>query len=160
MWRLSSVGLIFLSLFIAFLLMILPLPNWMQNFQPEFVLIVTLFWVLNMPHRIGIGMAWIIGLIFDGMQGTLLGENALCFAILAYFMYKIHHRFKLLSAPFQLISIFILILFNQFIIFWIQGLQGHTLSFSWFFGSALITTLFWPWISMLLSNTMKRYHLN
>jgi len=135
------------------------MPKGMQNFQPQFLLLVTLFWVIALPQNVGIGISWVNGLFLDGLQGTLLGENALSFAILAYILYKIQHRFRLLSAVIQSVSIFFLVMLNQILLFWLQGIQGQYVAWIWFFGSALTSALLWPWISLVLTSCINYFRI-
>jgi rod shape-determining protein MreD len=158
--RFSGWSVIFVSLITAFILMILPLPHWAIAYRPAWVLLVVLYWVMALPHRTGVGIAWLNGLLLDILQGTLLGENALCFAILAYFTLKLHRQIRLLSLPLQTLVIFLLLLLNQLLLFWLQGLQRQFVSLEWFFGVIITSSLLWPWISMILNNTLKRYRLH
>lgn len=156
----SRIALIFLTFFAAFIFMLLPLPYWMHAIRPNFVLLVTLYWVLTMPFQISIGMAWFMGLLLDSIQGTLLGENALCFALMAYVVFKLQFRLKVLSPLLQSLSIFILFFINQILLFWLQGLQGQFVSLTWFFASAILSALLWPWISLLLNGCVKHTRLS
>jgi rod shape-determining protein MreD len=152
-------SVIILSLIFAYIFMLLPFPRWMQSFQPQFVLLVTLYWVVALPQNVGIGISWLNGLLLDGLQGTLLGENAICFAVLAYILYKIQQRFRLLSPLVQSVSIFFLMLLNQIMLFWIQGLQGQAVSWTWFFGCAFTSAVLWPWISLMLTSCINHFRL-
>ena len=54
------IGLTFLG---AMMLIVLPLPRWIIWFRPEWVFMVLIFWMIAVPDRIGIGIAWMIGLL-------------------------------------------------------------------------------------------------
>lgn len=150
---------IFLTMFIALILMILPLPHWAESFRPEWLLLVILYWVIALPHRVNVGIAWISGLLLDGLQGTLLGENALCFALLAYFAYKMNRQIRLFSLPSQALVIFVFLMINQIMLFWIQGLQGQLVTLKWFLGAGVVSAVIWPWIFIVLTDSIKRYRL-
>jgi rod shape-determining protein MreD len=140
--------------------MVLPLPHWAVAYRPDWLLLVVLYWVMVLPHRVSIGIAWICGLLLDSLQGTLLGENAICFSILAYIALKSHRYIRLLSLPLQSSVIFFLILLNQLLLFWFQGLQGQFVSIQWFFGVIITSTLLWSWISIVLTNCLRRYKVH
>ena len=61
------------SFFIAYLLAIVPFPEWAMNYRPEWVPMVLIYWVMALPYRIGIGSAWIVGLVLDILEGSILG---------------------------------------------------------------------------------------
>ena len=77
--------IIFFTLLIALFLMVMPLPEWIRPFRPEWVTLVVIYWCLALPSRVNIGIAWIMGLIVDVLTGTLLGQHALAMAIVAFF---------------------------------------------------------------------------
>jgi rod shape-determining protein MreD len=59
-----------MSLVIALLLALVPLPYQFIYWQPEWLILVILFWVLVDPNPIGLGSAWILGLLLDLLNGT------------------------------------------------------------------------------------------
>jgi rod shape-determining protein MreD len=65
-----AIWVIFLSFFIAYLLAIVPFPEWAMNYRPEWVPMVLIYWVMALPYRIGIGSAWSAGLILDILEGV------------------------------------------------------------------------------------------
>jgi rod shape-determining protein MreD len=157
--RLSGWGVIIFTLILGLLLMILPLPHWAIAFRPAWLLLIMIYWSIALPHRVGILTAWGSGLVLDILQGTLLGENALAFALIIYISLKMHRQFRLFSFPIQSVSIFFLLLLNQLLLFWLQGLQGQTVSVKWFLGLPLVSACLWPWIFYVLTDCLRRYRL-
>lgn len=72
------------SFFLAFVLAILPLPQSISYWRPEFVTMVLLFWVLNAPNVVGVWFAFFIGLLLDVLFATPFGVNALVLSLLAW----------------------------------------------------------------------------
>ena len=64
-----------ISFVLALILGLLPMPAWFENARPEWVALVLIFWVIAMPQRINVGIAWMLGLLLDGFNDTLLGEH-------------------------------------------------------------------------------------
>jgi rod shape-determining protein MreD len=157
--RFSGWAIIFLTLFIALILMILPLPHWAESFRPAWLLLVVLYWVIKLPHRVNVGIAWLLGIMLDVLQGTLLGENALCFSLLAYFAYRMCRQIRLFSLPMQSLVMFAFLMLNQILLFWFQGMQGEIVTWKWFFGAGIVSALIWPWIFIVLTDCVKRYRL-
>jgi len=65
-----------ISLLMSLVLTILPLPAWASWWRPQWVFLVLIFWMLTLPYRVGLGVAWIMGLIVDLLLGTTLGLHA------------------------------------------------------------------------------------
>ena len=52
-----AVWVIFLTFFLAYLLAIVPFPEWAMDYRPEWVPLVLMYWVMALPYRVGIGSA-------------------------------------------------------------------------------------------------------
>src|SRR5689334_19616348 len=83
-----------LSFIVAVLLEILPMPDAAMWFRPDWTVLVTLYWVMVMPQRINVGIACFMGLILDGLSGSLLGEHAFALTIVAFLMSLWQRQFK------------------------------------------------------------------
>jgi rod shape-determining protein MreD len=59
---------------------------------PDLVAIVLVFWTVHQTSRVGIGAAFVFGLLMDVHHGSLLGQHALSYIILSYFAITIHRR--------------------------------------------------------------------
>lgn len=73
-----------LSFFLAFVLAVLPLPQGLSYWRPEFVTMVLLFWVLNAPNVVGVWFAFFVGLLLDVLFATPFGVNAMVLSLLAW----------------------------------------------------------------------------
>ncbi len=115
---------IFITLIFAMCLRILPLPNTLALFNPDWVLLVLIYWSLAMPERIGIGYAWFFGILTDVLMGRLFGQYALSYSIIIY-MVLIWHR-QLRQFPLGQQSLFILgcLLFSHTLLFWFENLKN------------------------------------
>lgn len=78
------------SLVVALALAMLPLGRvaWM----PDVLMVVLAFWGLHQPLRVGMGIAFALGLCMDVQQGSLLGQHALSYAVLMYGIAKAQRR--------------------------------------------------------------------
>lgn len=56
---------IYLSLVVAMVLMILPLPDWVQIYRPNWVALVLIYWSMALPKRVGLWFAFFSGIILD-----------------------------------------------------------------------------------------------
>ena len=71
------------TLIIGFILSQMPLPAMLVWWRPEWVAMLVIYWVMALPHRFGIGSAWMAGIVLDVLKGSLLGMNALSLTIVA-----------------------------------------------------------------------------
>ncbi|HET7656217.1 MAG TPA: rod shape-determining protein MreD, partial [Luteimonas sp.] len=61
------------SLVVALLLGLLPLPVWLQPYRPNWLALVLVYWLIEAPERVGLGVAFLMGLVADLAFGGLLG---------------------------------------------------------------------------------------
>ena len=74
-------------LFVAFTLVTALLVNMLVNislvgnaaWMPDFLALVLVFWCVHQPRLVGIGIAFLMGLVMDVHSASLLGENALAY---------------------------------------------------------------------------------
>jgi len=51
---------------------------------PDFVAVTLVFWCVRQPRLVGLGAAWLLGLVNDVGSGALLGQHALVYSLLAF----------------------------------------------------------------------------
>ncbi|WP_296510054.1 rod shape-determining protein MreD [Rhodoferax sp.] len=94
---------IWTSLLAALLLnMLLNMGLWGRSaWMPDLVALVLVFWTVHQPLRIGIGAAFVFGLLMDVHQGALLGQHALSYTVLSFLAIAVHRRLLWFSVPSQ-----------------------------------------------------------
>lgn len=55
--------MIALTFVIAFVLEIMPWPAEFRGYRPAWVVLVLLYWVMAIPNRVNIGIAFLVGLV-------------------------------------------------------------------------------------------------
>jgi rod shape-determining protein MreD len=154
-----GVFIISLTLCVAMMLTILPLPSWAVWLRPQWVMLVVIYWCLALPERVSVGIAWLIGLFLDVLQGTLLGQHALALAVVAYFIVKFHPRIRLYPVWQKTLIVFFLSLIYLALLYWVQGLMG-VLPKAWeAWYPALTSTLLWPWVFIILRDLRRRFNI-
>ena len=73
-----------LTLALALIGNLLPVSGVALALKPDFVALVLLYWCIQEPRYVGVGIAWTIGLLMDVGDATLFGQHALAYAFLAY----------------------------------------------------------------------------
>ncbi|MDY6980765.1 MAG: rod shape-determining protein MreD, partial [Pseudomonadota bacterium] len=87
-------GMILASFIVALALTIMPLPDTMELARPEWMIMVVVYWVMALPERIGVGIAWIMGLLLDVVRDALLGQYAITLALIAFIVIYMHQRLR------------------------------------------------------------------
>jgi rod shape-determining protein MreD len=142
---------ILLSIIIASLLGIMPLPEWLEIWRPEWIALVLVYWVIALPHRIGLFTAWIVGFFVDVLEGSLLGLNAITLTLIAYVALSLYQRLRMFTPLQQSTTILMLVGVSQLLIFWVLTATGQNTPRNLLFVvSALSSALVWPLIFVLL----------
>ncbi len=148
------------TIIIALLLAELPLPSVIAPFQPEWVILVLIYWAMALPERVGVGIAWFVGLLVDVLRDTLLGQYALAFALTVFIVLRIYQRIRNFPLSQQMISIFILMIIHSALVVWIKALTGTSVGISMIITPAVLSALFWPLVYLILRNVRRTYHIN
>jgi len=147
---------IIISIILALMLAIAPIPTWAEPFRPDWVTLTLIYWTMNLPRNYGIGWAWIIGLILDVAQGTLLGQHALALSLVIYLTVTFHLQMRQFP-PLQLsVTVCALLGLYQFILFWINGVAGVNTPAVTYWGPVLIGSLLWPLMTFLFGGVRYR----
>jgi rod shape-determining protein MreD len=152
-------GLIFLSFFIALMCLIIPLPETVALFRPQVVMLVLIYWVLYLPHRIGVATGWFLGLLMDVMVGGVLGEYALGLSLIAFFTYRLHARIRMFPILQQMFTVMILVGVAQVLVVWVNYLHGDPYKFYLQWLPILTSTLCWPVIYLILRNIQLNFSI-
>lgn len=146
---------IFITLLGALMLAMLPMPDWTIWLRPAWVLLVLIYWTIESPHRVNVGTAWLVGLVVDIINGTPLGEHALAYTVVVYFVARIHIRLRMAPMLQQGLSVFVFVLLYQFILYCIQGFVGELPESHLYWLSSVTSMLLWPWLFFLLRDSRK-----
>lgn len=145
---------IWVSLMVALLLDMLPLGRvpWM----PDFLALVLVFWNVHQPLRVGIGVAFVLGLGMDVHQSALLGQHALSYTTLSFFAAMIHRRLLWFTVPSQALQMLPLFALAHGVELVIRLLAGGTFPGWLMLLAPLMESLLWPVVSILLLVPQRR----
>lgn len=145
---------IFFSMVMAFLLNLLPWGGAVG--VPDFVALVLIFWSIHQPRRVGIGLAFLMGLLMDVHDAALLGENALSYTLLSYFAIMIHRRVLWFPAWTQALHVFLLMLVMQAVQLMIQLVISSKVPGWFYFTESLVSAALWPIVTWMLLAPQRR----
>lgn len=148
-------GYIALTLIAALLLNLLPLSGYWLWLMPDFVALVVLYWCIEQPRKIGFVTAWLVGLFMDVADGTLFGQHALAYTILAYAGIILHRRVRMFSVTPQALHIIPLLLLNDLIIVAIRMLAGADFPGWQYFLGSFVAGALWPPLGALLKIPLR-----
>lgn len=154
-----SLVAIFITLSLALFLALLPMPDWTIWLRPCWVLLVLIYWAMTVPFRVSVGTAFIMGLVLDLFNGVLLGEHALAFTVIIYFVNRIHIRLRMFPLLQQGLFVFLLVLLYQFIIYCIQGFIGNLPNSHLYWLSSVSSMLLWPWLFVLMRDCRRWFKI-
>jgi rod shape-determining protein MreD len=105
----KKILIIVLSFFCSFILAVIPFSAELNDYRPAIPAIVMIYWCLKAPQYIGVINGWFIGLGFDVLHGSVLGQNALGFTLIAYASLLYDSRFKFSPRSQQMVFVFMLV---------------------------------------------------
>lgn len=147
---------VIVTLLIAFMLMIAPMPVAAEPFRPDWLALVLVFWAMTVPRSYSVGIAWLLGIVLDVAQGTLLGQHALALCVIVYITVKFHLLMRVFPLSQLTATVFALLALYQFLLFWINGVAGVTGPSIHYWGPVVAGTIVWPFLSIVLSGLRYR----
>jgi rod shape-determining protein MreD len=144
-WR-----VLLLTLVLAFLLTLMPWPGEGRWLVPDFALMVLLYWNIHVPRPIGLGAAFLLGLLTDAAGGVLIGQHALSYTLAAFVILSLRRRlekFPPLGRALQVAPV----LFGQIALVLLLGLLFDRQATDWrYLASGVTAALLWLPLAWLL----------
>lgn len=142
------------SLVVALMFNMLPLGR--HAAMPDLLAVVLVFWNVHQPRRVGVGLAFVFGLVIDVHEGALLGQHALAYTLLSFGAISVHRRLLWFTVPSQAVQVLPLFLLAHAVSLVVRllaggGFPGWNLLFA-----PLIEALLWPIASILLLLPQRR----
>ena len=144
-----------LTLFVAFLANLLPVSGLGQVLRPDFLALALLYWCLHEPRYVGVGTAWMIGLLMDVGDATQFGQHALAYAVLAFAADFFRRRVLRFSLWQQAAQVAILLMLCAGIVLVIRAFGGAPLPRWTYVVPSLVGALLWPLVSVLLQRPQR-----
>ncbi|MEM5384520.1 rod shape-determining protein MreD [Paraburkholderia phymatum] len=142
------------SLAAAFLLNMMPWGRLIGI--PDFVALVLLFWNVHQPRKVGMGIAFMLGLLMDVHNASLLGEHALAYTLLSYGAITIHRRVLWMPIGVQIFAVMPLLVVAQLVPFVIRLLTGASFPGWGYLIDGFVEAALWPIASILLLMPQRR----
>ena len=145
---------VWMSLLVAFALNIVPLGR--NPAMPDFMAVVLVFWNVHQPRKVGIGLAFMFGLMMDVHDGAILGQHALAYTLLSFFAITIHRRLRWFTVPSQALQILPLFVAAHAVSFVVRMFAGGMLPGWVLLLAPVFEALLWPVVTLLLLAPQRR----
>jgi rod shape-determining protein MreD len=123
---------------------------------PDVLAVVLVFWNVHQTRRIGVGVAFVFGLLMDVHEGAVLGQHALAYTLLGYFATAIHRRLLWFNLALQALQILPLFVLAHVVSFGVRMIVGGMWPGWWAVLAPVLEALLWPLITVLLLAPQRR----
>jgi len=149
-------GYILLSLVIAVVLDLVPLPGWLSWVWPDFVAVTLVYWGVYQPRRLGLFPAWLLGLLMDVADATLFGQHGLAYAALMFAAVFVHRRIQMFSLPYQMAHVLALLVAQQCIQLLVRLVDSAEFPGFQYFIASVTAAVLWPALVTALNAPLRR----
>lgn len=139
-----------LSLLLALFLNLIPFGR--LPLVPDWVALVLAFWCIHQPLKVGMGTAFFLGLAMDVADGSVMGQHALAYVLLAFVGCGLSRRILWFPLLLQAAHILPLLLVTQLVML-ATRMTGSGAEFPgllWFASSFVAAALWHPLTYLLL----------
>ena len=137
--------MMWLTLVVALLLSVMPMPEQMEIGRPLWLALVLTFWAIHFPQNIGVLTAWCVGIAQDVLYGTLFGQHALALVIIVFLVLTLQQRLKVFPLWQQSFALLVIYGLAQLVLLWLGTLSGMRPEINYYAWPVLISCLLWPW---------------
>lgn len=144
---------------LSVLSMLVPLPAVLEPFKPYWPALILLYWVIESEGRVGLGLAFLVGLGADLFDGILLGEQALRLTALVFIALRFRSRLRFFPMWQQTLAVLALLLNDRILLLIVRLFSGGPVPpTSWWIAPCVGAAL-WPFLFLLLDDLRMRLRL-
>src|SRR6478752_204782 len=146
---------ILLSMLVGLLANLVPVSGTVLALRPDFLALVVLYWCIQQPRYVGVGTAWVVGLLMDVGDATVFGQHALAYAVLAYG--ADYFRRRVLRFPLwqQAVQVAVLLVATAGLVLVVRFIGGAPMPRWTYAAPPIVGALLWPLLSVLLQRPQR-----
>ena len=152
--------IVILTLLIALIATIMPLPLSVDAFRPDWVLVVLIYWCLALPSRVNVISAGFVGLVLDVLLGSILGVHTAAMAIAVYIVAGNFQKIRNFSVWQQALIVGVLSALYHLIVFWMQRFLTDAVFLPSYLYPVITTIILWPWAFLLLRQIRRHFRIS
>jgi rod shape-determining protein MreD len=134
---------------------LVPVSGTVLALRPDFLALVVLYWCIQQPRYVGVGTAWVVGLLMDVGDATVFGQHALAYAVLAYGAEYFRRRVLRFPLWQQAVQVAALLVLCALIVLLVRFVGGAPLPTWQYLVPPLVGALLWPVVSVLLQTPQR-----
>ena len=150
MIRAPTLWIIYGSFFLGLLWAVIPLPEAMQAARPYLLAMFLVYWLMEAPLSVGLGTAFVVGLLADLSSASLLGEQAVRLVIVAFLVQRFRARLRFFPLWQQAITVGLLLLNDRIVVTLMHVLASAPLATWSSLLAPVVAMVLWPWLFVLL----------
>ncbi|MCC8378387.1 MULTISPECIES: rod shape-determining protein MreD [unclassified Xenorhabdus] len=148
---------VWLSFLIAMVLQSMPWPEQVDVFRPTLPVLCLIYWLLAIPHRISVGTGFILGILIDLLQGSILGAHALAFSLVSFLVAFKFQLIRNMALWQQSLIVMILSTLINLCVFLTHALILQTIFHSEVFWNGVVNGILWPWLFLLMRKIRRQF---
>lgn len=95
--KIHALPVFFGLILLALIMSILPVSGWLRSLWPSWVLLSLYYMMMRVPRRVSLGVVFVVGLLVDCLQASVLGLHTVPFLLLAYVVLRFHSQIRHLT---------------------------------------------------------------
>lgn len=140
---------IFATLLLALFMNLIPVGRFPG--VPDWIAVVLIFWCIHQPLRVGMGAGFVLGLVMDIADGSLLGQHALAYVLLAFVAGGLSRRILWFPLGQQALHVLPMLIGSQLVMLVVRLIGGGEFpGLLWFLSSCVAAALWHPLTYLLL----------
>lgn len=147
------------TLVFALVSMLVPLPGVLEPFKPYWPALILLYWSLESEDRVTLGLAFMVGLGADLLNGVVLGEQALRLCALVFIALRFRSRLRFFPMWQQALAVLALLLNDRILLLVVRVLAGASLPPASWWISPFVGAALWPFLFLLLDDLRARLRI-
>ncbi len=140
----------------ALILTAVPLPRWIAILRPDFVALAVIAFGVFAPRSAGLLFAFLMGLALDAFKGVVLGQHALALVTVSFITLNLHLRIRMFTLGQQALTVLSLLWLKEFIVFWIDGATGHSITDAARWVAVVTGGLIWLFVPQFMTRLLTR----
>lgn len=147
------------TLLASLMLMLVPLPGVLQAFKPYWPALVLIYWALEPNTRVGLGLAFLVGLGADVFDGVLLGEQSLRLTALVFIVLRFRSRLRFFPMWQQALAVLALLLNDRVLLLIVRVFAGDQAPAASWWIAPFVGAALWPFVFLLLDDLRMRLRI-